>query len=545
MNRDDLAEENLAQMLEANKTLAKTVVVGTVVNIDGGYAVIDVGYKAAGKVNLKEFAGIELNIGDNVEVFVVACDSSDDSGPIISRERAVLENSWAELEKYHSDNRPVEGQITGKNKNGYIVDIGGVSTLWQIQRNIRKNNQYNVGFTHAFNIVKVDRKSNQVFVELVTQNSSITPETLESAGIVEGAIVVGSIKAITSYGIFVNVGGVDCLLHNSEISWRKIDIAKTFTVGQEITVKVLRVQPDTGRVSLGRKQIEQDLWVEIANSIVVGTKYSLQITHILRHGLFVEISNGIEGFVYISNVSWRRIGDLTSIFTVGQSIDVIALGIDQERRHISFGIKQLYPNPFYSFAETHSVGDEVDCTVAESLEIGILVHITESVDGLIRAQDLPRDAVGVDQKKFKVGEALKVQILSIDTNRCKISLGLKGGEYTSSFDRSLYAKVMECTVVSSAHDGIVVNTANHGAGFVRRRDIGNAESVGGYSKFAPADVIKAMVNGYDERNNRLLLSIKMYEIEGERKMIRQYSDNKNANIDFGEQLTSLFEKQDK
>ncbi len=534
------AREEFAALLDeqfgSSSRLEGTVLRGTVVAIDGDVAVVDVGLKSEGRIPLKEFAPPgqtpEVHVGDVVEVYVERYENR--SGEIVlSREKARREESWNRLERAFHEGTKVEGQIFGRVKGGFAVDLGGaVAFLPGSQVDIRPVRDIGplLNKPEPFMILKMDRKRGNIVVSrrAVLEESRAEQRNELLASLKEGQVLEGVVKNITDYGAFVDLGGLDGLLHVTDISWRRVNHpADVLQVGQTVKVQVIRFNRETQRISLGMKQLEADPWEGIELKYPVNTKFKGRVTNITDYGAFVELEPGVEGLVHVSEMSWTKKNvHPGKIVSTSQEVEVMVLEVDPEKRRISLGIKQCQPNPWEVFLEKHPVGSVVEGEIKNITEFGLFIGLENDIDGMVHLSDLSWDQPGEEAvKAYKKGDVVKAVVLDVDVEKERVSLGIK--QLTPDPFKEAIAGLKKgdrvtCTVREITPLGIEVETTTGARGFIRKADLSRDRDEQRPDRFAVGEKVDAKVVNVDALNRRLALSIKALEIEDEKQAMAEY-----------------------
>lgn len=510
--------ESFAQLFEESlkelETRQGSIVNGTVVGIQKGYVLVDAGLKSEAAIPAEEFTNaqgeITVKVGD---VVPVALDAVEDGfgETKLSREKAVRHESWIELEKAYEEQATVTGLINGKVKGGFTVELNGVraflpGSLVDV-RPVRDNVNLE-GKELEFKVIKLDQKRNNVVVSrravIETENSQDREEIL--ANLSEGAEVKGTVKNLTDYGAFVDLGGVDGLLHITDMAWKRVKHpSEIVNVGDEITVKVLKFDKDRTRVSLGLKQLGQDPWVAIAENHPVGSKLTGKVTNLTDYGCFVEILDGVEGLVHVSEMDWTNKNIHPSkVVSLGDVVEVMVLEIDEERRRISLGLKQCKPNPWQHFAETHSKGDRVEGKIKSITDFGIFIGLEGGIDGLVHLSDISWNVSGEEAvRSYKKGDEVAAVVLQVDAVKERISLGIKQLEsdpFNNFLADTKKGAVVSATVVEADAKGAKVELAGGVEGFIRAADLTDEVNTG--------DVIEAKYTGVDRKARIVHLSVR-------------------------------------
>ena len=389
--------------------------------------------KSEGRIPLRECGmGVELSIGDNIDVYIDRYEDKD-GNVVLSREKARREEAWGDLEKAMEKGEHVIGTIFGRVKGGFTVDLNGATAfLPGSQIDVRPIRDVTplIGVAQPFALLKMDKLRGNIVVSrrAVLEETRAEQRTEMIKNLKEGEIVDGTVKNITDYGAFIDLGGVDGLLHVTDISWKRItNPAELLSVGQTVKVQVIKFNTDTGRVSLGMKQLEEDPWIGVNEKFAVGTRFTGKISNIADYGVFIELAPGVEGLVHVSEMSWTKKNVHPSkIVSLSQEVEVIVLDVDESKRRISLGMKQIQENPWKAFADSHNVGDEIEGEVKNMIEFGIFIALNDDIDGMIHTSDLSWDVAGEEAiKEYKKGQMVKAKILDIDVEKERISLGVK------------------------------------------------------------------------------------------------------------------------
>ncbi|HEY8352556.1 MAG TPA: 30S ribosomal protein S1, partial [Sphingomonadales bacterium] len=537
-SREDF-EKMLAESLGESTRFEGRVVTGTVVAIENDFAIIDVGLKAEGRVPLKEFASpgqpVELQPGDKVEVFLERIENAMGEA-IISRDKARREESWEKLEKAYENNERVEGVIFGRVKGGFTVDLNGaVAFLPGSQVDIRPVRDITplLNIPQPFQILKMDRKRGNIVVSRRTILEETRAEQRADliSTLKEGQVVEGVVKNITDYGAFVDLGGIDGLLHVTDISWKRIGHpSEALSIGQTVNVQIIRLNPETQRISLGMKQLEADPWEGVEAKYPIGAKLTGRVTNITDYGAFVELEPGVEGLVHVSEMSWTKKNvHPGKIVSTSQEVEVTVLEVDADKRRISLGLKQCMPNPWELFAENYPVGSTVEGEIKNITEFGLFIGLDNDVDGMVHMSDLDWNRSGEDAiQDYKKGDRVQAVVLDVDVKKERISLGIKQLEKDpfSNVASKKKGDVVTCSVAAIQDNGIEVTLGDGEVkAFIRRSDLARDRADQRPERFAPGDKIDAMVTGVDRATRRLQLSIKQLEIAEEKSAVAQYGSS--------------------
>jgi small subunit ribosomal protein S1 len=516
-----------------------TVVRGTVVAIDGDEVIVDVGLKSEGRVPLREFGSAgqppEVRVGDKVDVYVERFENRSGEA-VLSRDKARREESWNRLERAFNEQSKVEGAIFGRVKGGFAVDLGGaVAFLPGSQVDIRpvRDVGHLLNKQEPFIILKMDRRRGNIVVSrrAVLEESRAEQRNELLATLREGQICEGVVKNITDYGAFVDLGGLDGLLHVTDISWKRVNHpADVLTVGQTVQVQVIRFNRETQRISLGMKQLEADPWDGVELKYPVGAKLSGRVTNITDYGAFVELEPGVEGLVHVSEMSWTKKNvHPGKIVSTSQEVEVMILEVDREKRRISLGLKQVQPNPWEAFLEAHPPGSVVEGDVKNITEFGLFVGLEGDIDGMVHLSELSWDQPGEEAvKAYSKGDRVKAQVLEVDVEKERISLGIKqltGDPFKEAVAGVKKGDRVTCTVLEVTPTGIEVETTGGAGGFIRKAELSRDRSEQRPERFAKGEKLDAKVTNIDQINRRLTLSIKALEVEDEKQAMAAFGSS--------------------
>jgi small subunit ribosomal protein S1 len=542
--RDDFAALLNESLGGENESFEGRVVKGIVTAIENDLAVIDVGLKSEGRVPLKEFAmpgqKAEVAVGDEVEVFVDRIENVNGEA-MLSRDRARREAAWDVLEAEFEKSARVDGVIFGRVKGGFTVDLNGaVAFLPGSQVDIRPVRDVTplMDIVQPFMILKMDRKRGNIVVSRrsILEESRAEQRTGLISTLAEGQIIDGVVKNITDYGAFVDLGGIDGLLHVTDISYKRVQHpSEAINIGDTVKVQIVRINKDTQRISLGMKQLESDPWEAAIVNYPVGTKLTGRITNITEYGAFVELEAGIEGLVHVSEMSWTKKNvHPGKIVSTSQEVDVIVLEVDEEKRRISLGLKQAQANPWDAFAAAHPVGSTVEGEVKNATEFGLFIGLDGDVDGMVHMSDIAWGISGEDALNLhRKGEVVKAVVLDIDPEKERISLGIKqlerGGPSVAvaSSEGSKLAKnaIVTVTVLEVRDAGLEVQASdNGGTGFIKRGDLGRDRDEQRAERFQVGQKFDAMVIGFD-RSKKPNFSVKAMQLAEEKQAVAQYGSS--------------------
>jgi len=519
------------------------VVKGTVTAIENDMAVIDVGLKSEGRVPLREFASpgqkAELNVGDEVEVFVDRVENHSGEA-MLSRDRARREAAWDKLEGEFAAGNRVDGVIFGRVKGGFTVDLGGaVAFLPGSQVDIRpvRDVQPLMDIPQPFQVLKMDRRRGNIVVSrrAVLEETRAEQRTGLIQSLAEGQVIDGVVKNITDYGAFVDLGGIDGLLHVTDLSYKRVNHpSEVLNIGDTVKVQIIRINRDTQRISLGMKQLESDPWEGASSKYPIGAKLHGRVTNITEYGAFVELEAGIEGLVHVSEMSWTKKNvHPGKIVSTSQEVDVIILEVDEEKRRISLGLKQAQQNPWEAFFEKHPVGSQVEGEVKNATEFGLFIGLDGDVDGMVHMSDIAWGVSGEDALHLhRKGEMVQAVVLDVDVEKERISLGMKqlergapaaGG--TASAGSLRKNEVVTVTVLEVRDGGLEVQAGDDGAtGFIKRSDLGRDRDEQRPERFQVGQKFDAMVTGFD-RSKKPTFSVKAMQIAEEKQAVAQYGSS--------------------
>lgn len=532
--------DDFAAMLEesfsADSPLEGTVVRGRVTAVENDLAIVDVGLKTEGRVPLREFSmpgqPNAISVGDEVEVFLDRIENAMGEA-VLSRDKARREESWITLEKNFEADERVEGVIFGRVKGGFTVDLNGATAfLPGSQVDIRPVRDITplMNTPQPFQILKMDRRRGNI----VVSRRAIMEETRAEArneivqNLMEGQQVEGVVKNITDYGAFVDLGGVDGLLHVTDIAWRRVNHpSEVLTVGETVRVQVVKINAETQRISLGMKQLESDPWDEVVTRFAINTRVTGRVTNITDYGAFVELENGIEGLVHVSEMSWvKKNVHPGKIVSTSQEVEVMVLEVDAEKRRISLGLKQCMENPWEDFSGKFPIGTKVSGEVKNITEFGLFVGLDDEIDGMVHISDLDWNASGDEAlAKYAKGETVEAVVLDVDQEKERVSLGIKqlDGDPFESLGSLRRGDTVTCEVTAITDGGLEVSVGeSDAAAFIRRSDLSRDREDQRPERFHVGDKLDAMVTNLDKRDRRVGLSIKALEIAEEKEAVAQY-----------------------
>jgi len=555
-SREDFAAL-LHESLLHSDVVEGTVVKGRVVAIEKDLAVIDVGLKVEGRVPLKEFGvrgkdGV-LKPGDEVEVYLERVENALGEA-MLSREKARREESWVRLEESFEKNDTVTGHIFNQVKGGFTVDLdGAVAFLPRSQVDVRPVRDVGplMQTPQPFRILKMDKRRGNI----VVSRRSVLEDTLAEQRselvqkLSEGQIVDGVVKNITEYGAFVDLGGIDGMLHETKKAWRRVNHpSEILNIGETVRVQIIRINPETYRISLGMKQLESDPWEGIEAKYPVGTRFTGRVTNITDYGAFVELEPGIEGLIHVSEMSWTKKNvHPGKIVSTSQEVEVVILEVDSQKRRVSLGLKQTMRNPWEEFAEKHPVNSMVEGEVKNKTEFGLFLGLEGDVDGMVHLSDLDWHRAGEEaMEDYKKGDMVRAQVLDVDVEKERISLGIKqaeGDPFAETFAGIRKGSIVTGEIVEVKDSGIEVKIADTDqTAFIRRAELSRERSEQRPERFAAGEKVDARVTNIDKKTRKISLSIKALEIAEEKEAVAQFGST-DSGASLGEILGAALKKQ--
>ena len=537
-NMMDEFEALLNESFEMDTPEEGSVVKGKVIAIEAGQAIIDVGYKMEGRVELKEFAdpgeAPKIAVGDEVEVFLRQVENSRGEA-VISREMARREEAWDRLEKAYAAEERVEGAIFGRVKGGFTVDLGGaVAFLPGSQVDVRPVRDAGplMGLKQPFQVLKMDRRRGNIVVSrrAILEESRAEQRAEVIGNLTEGQTVDGVVKNITEYGAFVDLGGVDGLLHVTDMAWRRVNHpSEILAIGETIKVQVIKINKETHRISLGMKQLQEDPWDLVAAKYPLESSHTGRVTNITDYGAFVELEPGVEGLVHVSEMSWTKKNvHPGKIVSTSQEVEVMVLEIDGSKRRVSLGLKQTMRNPWEVFAETHPEGTEVEGEVKNITEFGLFVGLPGDIDGMVHLSDLSWDQRGEEAiQDYRKGDTVGAVVSEVDVEKERISLSIKGvggDKFAEAVGGVKRGSVVTVAVTSIEDGGIEVEYEGMKA-FIRRSDLSRDRAEQRPERFSVGDKVDVRITNVDTKAHRLGVSIKAREIAEEKEAVEQYGSS--------------------
>jgi len=547
----DLFEQSCKQTTWADK-----VVKGTIVSVDDSFVVVDVGLKSEGRIPTGEFTHggrkMELKAGDKIDVYIDRYENK--SGEIVlSREKALREAAWDDFEKAFKEGVSVMGIMYNRVKGGFMVDLNGATAFLpgsQVDVRPVKDMSPLMGIEQPFLILKMDKLRENIVVSRrgILEGANAEERSRAIASLEEGQVIDGVVKNITNYGAFVDIGGVDGLLHNTDISWKRINHpSEVLTPGQEVKVKIIKFNKETKRISLGMKQLSVDPWSGVDVEFAVGSRVKGKVTNVTDYGIFVEIKEGVEGLVYVSEVSWKKNISPSKVAASGEEIEVVVLDVDITKRRMGLGLKQLQVNPWESLEQDFPVGHVFEGTITNVADFGLFVKMNSNIDGMVHLNDISWGKVKEeDFAKYKKGDTVKVKVLEIDSAKERVSLGIK--QLTENPNKSVDLEIKKGSIVTGVvsaiqDDGIELTLANGAIGFIKKIDLAKDKQDRRTERFAVGEKVDAKVTSVDKSGRKIGLSIKALEIEEEKQVMAEFGSS-DSGASLGDILGIAINKQD-
>ncbi|KQS55176.1 30S ribosomal protein S1 [Brevundimonas sp. Leaf363] len=539
-SRDDFASL-LEEQLQGRDFGEGQVVHGRVVGVEKDIIIVDVGLKTEGRIAAREFGigegAVIPKVGDNVEVYLERVENALGEA-VISRDKARREEAWTRLEGVFEKGEPVNGAIVGRVKGGFTVDLGGASAfLPGSQVDIRPVRDVGplMGKEQPFAILKMDRPRGNIVVSrrAILEEARAEQRTELVGQLQEGEVRDGVVKNITDYGAFVDLGGIDGLLHVTDMSWKRVSHpSQVLAVGDTVKVQIVKINPDTQRISLGMKQLQSDPWDGVEAKYPVGAKYTGRITNITDYGAFVELEAGVEGLVHVSEMSWTKKNvHPGKIVSTSQEVDVIVLDVDASKRRISLGLKQAQDNPWDAFVAANPIGSTVEGEVKNATEFGLFIGLDNDIDGMVHLSDLDWSVSGEEAiQRYRKGETVRAKVLDVDVEKERVSLGIKqlGGDPVGEGDTYKRGQQVTVTVTAIETGGIEVKFGEDDApvsSFIRKSDLSRDRNEQRTERFSVGDRVDAMITGVDKASRRVSVSIKALEMKDEQEAIEQFGSS--------------------
>ena len=557
LNQIESFADLFAKQVETDDKIEGKVVKGTVISIDKDMINIDVGYKAEGRINVREFVGKDKSavpkVGDIVEVYLERVENKNGEA-ILSREKARREESWETLEKASEKKEKVNGTIFGRVKGGFSVDLdGAIAFLPGSQVDVRptRDSHHLVGSSQLFHILKMDRRRGNIVVSRrsVLEESRAEAKAELVSTMEEGQILEGIIKNITDYGAFVDLGEVDGLLHVTDISWKRISHpSETLSIGQKVKVQVIKFNPETQRISLGMKQLDEDPWDIAQTKYKVNDKFSGRVTNITDYGAFVELESGIEGLVHVSEMSWTKKNmQPGKIVSTSEEVEVVVLEIDSAKRRISLGMKQCKPNPWLDLQDNYKIGSEVEGEVKSITEFGLFIGLPGEMDGLIHLSDLDWNSSGEDIiNNYKKGDIVKAKLLEIDIEKERVSLGVKqlSKDPMANNKDLVRGNIVTSIIKNITEKGLDVEITKGVNGFIKKSELAKERADQRVDRFAVDEKIDARIVSIDSTTRAVNLSIKALQMAEEKQAMKDYG-SVDSGASLGDILGAALEKKAK
>ena len=553
--REDF-ESLLAESYSDNPATEGSVVKGRIVSIENDFAIIDVGLKTEGKIAVKEFAQpgktSEVKVGDTVEVYLERIENAMGEA-VLSRDKARREEAWTRLEQMANKNERVEGVIFGRVKGGFTVDLGGaVAFLPGSQVDVRPIRDVGplMNVAQPFQILKMDRRRGNIVVSrrAIMEETRAEQRSELVQNLAEGQVVEGMVKNITDYGAFVDLGGIDGLLHVTDIAWKRVNHpSDVLHVGQTVKVQIIRINPETQRISLGMKQLDKDPWEVVTERYPIGAKVKGKVTNITDYGAFVELEDGIEGLIHVSEMSWTKKNvHPGKILSTSEGVEVQVLDIDSAKRRISLGLKQTQKNPWEAFADKYPPGTDVEGEIKNITEFGLFIGLDGEVDGMVHLSDIDWKRSGEEAiKDFKKGDRVKARVLDVDREKERISLGIKqlGSDPLASAAGIKKGDTVTCEVLKVEDNGLEVKVAGTDmTAYVKRADLARDRAEQRPERFAVGEKFDAKVTIFDQKARKMNVSIKALEIAEEKEAVAQYGSS-DSGASLGDILGAALKKQ--
>ena len=550
-------EKLLNESLDSSTPKEGAVVNGSVLAIEAGQAIIDIGYKMEGRVDLREFSvpgqPPEISIGDTVEVYLEKVEGSRGEA-LLSREKARREEAWDRLEKASEKEEKVDGIIFGRVKGGFTVDLGGaIAFLPGSQVDVRPIRDTNslMNISQPFQILKMDRRRGNIVVSrrAILEESRAEQRAELVGNLAEGSVADGVVKNITEYGAFIDLGGVDGLLHVTDMAWRRVNHpSELLNIGDTIKIQVIKINKDTHRISLGMKQLQDDPWSDVEKRYPLGSNHTGRVTNITDYGAFVELESGVEGLVHVSEMSWTKKNvHPGKIVSTSQELEVMVLEIDTDKRRVSLGLKQTKGNPWENFSESNPVGSNVEGEIKNITEFGLFVGLGEDIDGMVHLTDLDWNKSGDEALEiYKKGDLVKAQVTDIDIEKERISLSIKALEkdpYADTVSALNRGQIVTVTGLNLQENGLDVEY-NGINSFIRRSDLSRDRSEQRSDKFVVGDKVDVRITNIDKTNRKVSFSIKAKEIAEEKEAVQQYGSS-DSGASLGDILSVALNKEDK
>ena len=558
----DTNKESFSALFEKSfeniNSIEGSVVSGKVISIEKDLIVVDIGLKSEGRISKKEFGSDDetskIKPGDQVEVYIERLEDIN-GNTLLSREKARREEAWVQLEKSHQSDEIVTGIILGRVKGGFTVDIDGATAfLPGSQVDIKPIKDFNsiMNIPQKFQILKMDRRRGNIVISrrAVLEETRAEARSEIVSNIEEGQELEGIVKNITDYGAFVDLGGVDGLLHVTDISWKRISHpSEMLTLGDNVKVKVIKFNNETKRISLGIKQLNEDPWTDIDKRFPIGSKMQGVVTNITDYGSFVELENGIEGLVHVSEMSWTKKNVHPSkILSSSEKVEVMVLEIEEEKRRISLGIKQCLENPWQNFKDNHKLSEEIEGEIKNVTDFGIFVGFENDIDGLVHLSDISWEGNGDELiSNYNKGSKLKTKILDINVEKERVSLGIKqltADKVANELENIKLGDTVTCVITKITENILEITVGDNIKGIIKKSDVSRDRAEQKTDRFGVSDKVDATVIKIDKKTRKINLSIKAREIEEEKKAMEEFGSS-DSGASLGDILGAALEKKSK
>ncbi len=558
----DTNKESFSTLFEKSfeniNSIEGSVVSGKVISIEKDLIVVDIGLKSEGRISKKEFGSDDetskIKPGDQVEVYIERLEDIN-GNTLLSREKARREEAWVQLEKSHQSDEIVTGIILGRVKGGFTVDIDGATAfLPGSQVDIKPIKDFNsiMNIPQKFQILKMDRRRGNIVISrrAVLEETRAEARSEIVSNIEEGQELEGIVKNITDYGAFVDLGGVDGLLHVTDISWKRISHpSEILKLGDNVKVKVIKFNNETKRISLGIKQLNEDPWTDIDKRFPIGSKMTGVVTNITDYGSFVELENGIEGLVHVSEMSWTKKNVHPSkILSSSEKVEVMILEIEEEKRRISLGIKQCLENPWQNFKDNHKLNEEIEGEIKNVTDFGIFVGFENDIDGLVHLSDISWEGNGDELiSNYNKGSKLKTKILDINVEKERVSLGIKQltkDKVSNELENIKLGDTVTCVITKITENILEITVGDNIKGIIKKSDVSRDRAEQKTDRFGVSDKVDATVIKIDKKSRKINLSIKAREIEEEKKAMEEFGSS-DSGASLGDILGAALEKKSK
>ena len=527
-------ESLISESLKKIKNFEGKVVNGKVISIDQNHALIDVGLKSEGKISIDELKFCdkekEIKVGDKLDVYVEKLEDKNGEA-VLSREKAKKESAFDKFDEILKKEKPIEGKIYGKVKGGYTVDIDGVITFLpgsQVDVKPVKDINHLVEQLLTFRVIKIDKDRGNIVISRKAYLEENLKKGINNSKkeFKEGNKVQGIVKNITDYGAFVDLGTTDGLVHLTDISWKRINHPTDFLkIGQKIKVKILKFMPESSKISLGIKQLSEDPWKNIEKKYKEGKNYSGKVSKITDYGAFIELEDGIEGLIHVSEMTWEKKNNPNEIVSLGETVDIQILELDLDKRKLSFRMKKDSSNPWLKYSKKYKKGTKIKCKVGNIAEYGIFVNLEDDLDGMVHISDLEWEWDNKSTTKFKSGETVEAIVLDVNETKQRISLGIKQLDdkpFKEKIKNIKIKDIVTCSVIHVKDNGVKVKLENNLDGFIEKENLSMDETEQNPKRFAANENIDAMIKKVDNENKILILSIKEIETKEQKKIKKEF-----------------------